>query len=119
MDSIYRGPIHSTFGYVVSGLISLRAYERLLYFRQEFIDQLEKSCNMTFTYLSVNRWTGMNLDIICVSFTLFTASFTILAKGKIDPEVLAFILQIITDVVVFFGYSVRMTADLENHMTCS
>jgi len=74
---------------------------------------------MTFTYLSVNRWTGMNLDIICVTFTLFTATFSILAKSSVEPEVLAFILQIITDVVVFFGYSVRMTADLENHMTCS
>ena len=33
MDSIYRGPIHSTFTNVVNGLVSLRSYERLIFFR--------------------------------------------------------------------------------------
>lgn len=119
MDSIYRGPIHSAFATVVNGLVTLRAYERIGYFRAGFMDQLEKSCNITFTYMMVNRWIGMSYDLICVAFTLFTASFSIYAKDKVDSEYLAFILQIITDVIVFFGYSVRMTADMENHMTCS
>lgn len=33
MDSVYRGPIHSTFTNVVNGLVSLRSYERLIFFR--------------------------------------------------------------------------------------
>jgi len=33
MDSVFRGPIHSTFTNIVNGLVSLRAYERLGYFR--------------------------------------------------------------------------------------
>lgn len=38
MDSLYRGPIHSTFTNIVNGLVSLRTYERLNYFRVGFID---------------------------------------------------------------------------------
>jgi len=38
MDSVYRGPIHSSFTNVIDGLISLRTYERLKYFREGFID---------------------------------------------------------------------------------
>ena len=41
------------------------------------------------------------------------------AKDKVDVEKLAFTLQIITDVVVFFSYSIRMTAEIENYMTSS
>lgn len=41
MDSIYRGPIHSSFTNVVNGLVSLRAYERLDFFRDKFMHQLE------------------------------------------------------------------------------
>ena len=74
---------------------------------------------MTFTYLIVNRWTGLSLDFVCIIFSSCAAVFAILAKDKANVEDLAFILQIITDVVIFFGYSVRMTAELENHMTCS
>ena len=33
MDSIYRGPIHTSFTNIVNGLVSLRSYERISYFR--------------------------------------------------------------------------------------
>ena len=38
MDSVYRGPIHSSFTNVVNGLVTLRAFERIPYFRGMFID---------------------------------------------------------------------------------
>ena len=38
MDSVYRGPIHSTFTYIVNGLVSIRSYERISYFRASFMD---------------------------------------------------------------------------------
>jgi hypothetical protein len=41
MDSTFRGPIHNSFDNVINGLVSLRTYERLDFFREGFIDQLE------------------------------------------------------------------------------
>ena len=38
-------------------------------------------------------------------------------KGKVRPEVIAFSLQILTDVVVFFSFSFRMAAEIENNFT--
>ena len=119
MDSIYRGPIHSTFTNVVTSLVSLRSYERLGYFREEFIDSLEKSCNITFTYYTVNRWMGVMLDFVCMVFTLATAAFSIYAKNIMSTEYLAFTLQIITDVIVFFSFSIRMSGEIENFLTSS
>jgi ABC-type bacteriocin/lantibiotic exporter with double-glycine peptidase domain len=99
-DSLFRGPIHSSFTNVVNGLVSLRAYERLPFFRETFIDQLEKSCNVTFTFYCINRWMSMVLDLICLMFTLTVSFITMYAKNKYDSDFLAFSLQIITDVVV-------------------
>jgi len=82
LDSIYRGPIHSTFTNIVNGLVSLRTYERVDYFKHEFVDQLEKSCNVTFTFYALNRWVSFGLDTYCILFTLGVAIFTITAKGK-------------------------------------
>jgi ATP-binding cassette, subfamily C (CFTR/MRP), member 4 len=90
IDSVYRGPIHSSFTNVVNGLVTLRAFERIPYFRGMFIDQLEKSCNVTFTYFAINRWMAMTFDSVCVMFTLSVASFSLYGKGKIDNDVLAF-----------------------------
>lgn len=36
LDSIYRGPIHSTFAMIVDGLVTLRAYEKIDFFKIDF-----------------------------------------------------------------------------------
>ena len=61
----------------------------------------------------------MTLDYVACFFTFLTASITVFAKGAVEPELLAFTLQIITDVVVFYSYSLRMTAEIENYMVSS
>ena len=61
----------------------------------------------------------MVLDTICVVFTLSVAVFSLYAKDKIDNDILAFSLQVITDVVVFFSISLRMLAEIENYLTSS
>ena len=52
-------------------------------------------------------------------FTLAVACFSIYAKGKIDSDQLAFALQIITDVIVFFSYSLIYSAELQSNMSSS
>ena len=83
MDSIYRGPLNSGLSHIVIGLVSVRAYERIDHFRNKFIDDLEKSCNVTFTYFTVNRLMGFMLDFSCLSFTAAVTIFTLLVY--VDP----------------------------------
>lgn len=61
----------------------------------------------------------MNLDFVCLLFTFSTTVFTMLARGTISDDYLSFSLQIITDVVVFFSFSFRMMAEIENYFTSS
>jgi hypothetical protein len=62
---------------------------------------------------------SMVLDLTCLLFTLAVAGITMYVKGKFDNDFLAFTLQIITDVVVYFSISIRMVAEMENYMTSS
>lgn len=118
MDSIYRGPINSAITNVVSGLTSIRAYERFEYFRGRFIDDLEKSANVTWSYFVVNRLMGFVMDIATVSFCIGVAIFSMLLYiDQMSPSKLAFGLQIICDVSAFFSISVRYFAECQNYMT--
>lgn len=83
-DSVFRGPLNSGMTNIISGLVSVRAYERIDSFRAKFIDDLERSCNVTFTYFAVNRVMGFWLDLICLAFSLSVSSMTLLIK--VDPE---------------------------------
>lgn len=92
MDSLFRGPVNSQFAMIVNGLVSLRTYERIAYFRQSFIDDLEKTTNVTFSYYGINRWMGISLDMVCIFFSACTSCFTMFARGSLDNETLAFAL---------------------------
>ena len=119
-DSIFRGPLNSGMTNILIGLVSIRTYERIEHFRMRFYDDLEKSCNVTFTYFAVNRVMGFWLDLICLIFSLCVSTMSLLIKvDKEKNAELAFSLQIITDVIVFFSISLRFVAELENYFTSS
>jgi len=81
-----RGPINSGISNLVEGLVSIRAYERTTIFRKRFFDDLEKSCNVTFTYFVVNRLMGFLLDTICLLFTGSVSVFTMIYKVEKDKN---------------------------------
>ena len=119
LDAIFRGPIHGTFAMVVNGLVSLRSANRMQFFRKDFLLNVELASNATFCYVIVNRWIGLRLDIICGSFIVSVAIFAMTQRDKIDPELLAMSLQIVSDIIFLFSISFRMFAEIENFMTSS
>lgn len=119
MDAITRAPIHGTFAMMVNGIVTLRCFDKLAFFRVDFMQALEKNANMTFCYNIANRWIALRLDLTCILFSSCTVVMVVMAKGAIPVEILAFTLQIITDVVVFFSITLRFVAEFENYMTSS
>lgn len=117
LDGILRGPIHTTFSMVIQGLTTIRVYDRITYFKQDFADTLEKCANSTFMFNSVNRWLGLRLDTICVFITVATTAIAFVQKGSVNPELLILSIQSMTDVISFFSTSFRMYAEMDNFMT--
>ena len=108
MDSTVRGPIHSLFAMVVNGLVSIRAYDKIDFFKEQFMNEAELSANVTFTYIVTSRWLAFRLDIGILLMSIAASVSCIVLKGQIDSELLSFSLQIITDFAIFFSISVRL-----------
>lgn len=88
LDSMLRGPIHTTYSMVIQGLVTLRAFDKLAYFKQDFNNTLEKCANATFCFSLTNRWVGLRLDLVCVLITIATTGIAFLQKGVIQSELL-------------------------------
>ena len=116
-DAESRGPIHGTIALVINGMVSLRAADRLRFFRQEFINSLELGTNATFCYVLSNRWIAIRADVICVIFITLVCFFLVYMKGTIETSLLVMSLQIASDVIFLFSISFRMYAEIENGMT--
>jgi len=104
---------------VINGLVSLRAMDKVRFFRQDFINSLQLCTNATFCYVIANRWIGIRMDILCCIFMSAIAIFTVILKGHVDSSSLLMSLQVSSDVLFLFSISFRMYAELENSMTSS
>lgn len=118
-DAESRGPVHGTFAMVVNGMVSLRASDKIKFFRQDFINNLEYGTNATFSYVIANRWIGIRLDTLAVIFISFVSLFVVMNKGEIESSYLVMSLQVASDVIFLFSISFRMFAEAENYMTSS
>lgn len=104
---------------VLNGLVTIRAYKKIDYFNVHCMVENEKSANVTFTYMIANRWIGVRFDIATVIVTGIASALCMAARGWIEPDMLTFSLQNLTDVVVHFSVAIRMIAELNNFMTAS
>jgi len=95
-------------------MVTLRKYERGSFFRSIFVNDLEKSTNVVFSYYLVNRWLAIHLEFITLIFSAGASIFAILMKGNIPPEQLAFALQLLTELVLFFSITLRYSAEVES-----
>ena len=57
--------------------------------------------------------------MLCMVFTSSVTWFCLIMKGKVEARILLVTLQIISDLIAWFSYSIRLYADLENCMTAS
>jgi len=73
---------------------------------------VEHSANSTFCYSSANAWVGYRLDLICVVFTITTATVSCLGKNYFNKDLLVLTLNILVDVIVLFSFSIRLAAEI-------
>ena len=69
----------------ISGLITMRAYDKIDLNRDNFIINLEKCANATFCFSITNRWLSLRLDIIMILILISVAALSVALKGKYSP----------------------------------
>ena len=58
---------------LINGLPTLRAYDKIDFYKNLFIKDVEKAANATFTFIVSLRWLGIRLDGVMVLFNIAIA----------------------------------------------
>lgn len=116
-EGVYRAPIHQIMQTLINGLVSVRALGRLDYMRNDLVEEIDLSANVTFMYVSLHRWLGVRLDSAALIFVFSVGIFAVVFKNELDASILAFSLQIILDLVFFLSISLRFYGEFENYTT--
>ncbi|GIQ85024.1 hypothetical protein KIPB_006631 [Kipferlia bialata] len=64
LESISRSPVLSTVTETLSGLATLRVYDRLPMLKHRFTEALDENGKMTYVSVSNNRWVSARFDIL-------------------------------------------------------
>lgn len=102
---------------LINGLVSVRALKKVEYMRDDLVDEVDLSANVTFMYVTLHRWLGVRLDSAALIFVLSVGIFSLLFKNQLDASDLAFSLQIVLDLVFFLSISLRFCGEFENYTT--
>ena len=83
------------------------------------MNEAELSANVTFTYITINRWLGFRMGNGMLILQTFAIALCVGFKGIIETALLAFSMQVLTDFAMYFSISVRNLTEMQNYMTAA
>lgn len=117
-EQMYFAPINTTLNMMVSGISTLRGYNKFDFFKIKFDDAIEKSANATFGFIVVSRWLSVRMDLTIVNLAFVTAVLAFVLKDTLSKELLVMSLQIVNECITYFALTIRFIAELQNAMAC-
>jgi hypothetical protein len=82
------------------------------FYKKDFLLNVEKGTNASFSNIISNRWISIRLDLTVTFVIICTGAYALGFKNRIDSGLLSLTLLIITDVVGFFAYTIRVYIEL-------
>ena len=92
--------------------MTIRAYRKQKFFQTSYLVENDRSANVTFTYYLVSRLMGVRLEYMMISVVIVTSTSVLYFRYYIDSGLLAYSLLNITDIVVFFVFTMRIWAEI-------
>jgi len=85
LNSAHKSPIFSHFGESLSGVVTIRSFDRTRRFVQEMEAKIDNSSLFYYPDAVSYRWLGMRLELIGGLVTFFACLFTVLGRASIVP----------------------------------
>ncbi len=116
LDSISKSSVYAYFSETISGLSTLRAYNKHEAARSDHMEKIDANQRAYFAYIASNRWLSLHLEFMGALLIFAAALFSVIAPGSSDPAVLAFAMTFALQVTSILGSSVRIVTGLEARM---
>jgi ATP-binding cassette subfamily C (CFTR/MRP) protein 1 len=104
LESISRSPIFAHFSETMTGLSTIRAYNRLNYFVKSNAKFVDESNQVYYLQVMSQRWLAVRLDFLASSIVLIVSICAIVAAGQVSAGILGLVLT-------YSLYSFRLTLD--------
>eukprot|EP00941_MAST-03F_sp_MAST-3F-sp1_P004878 g4878.t1 len=117
LESLTKSPIFVAFSNNLDGLLTIRAFNCEEYSQSTFLDHLETNGRCWYAWLLVNRWVGVNLDIVSFAVLSMTTLLGVILSESVDAGMLGFAVTYAIQLSGVFQYTVRLSAKAETMMT--
>lgn len=118
-DSIARSPKYAHFKETLQGLQVIRAFNKPIWFYQEFLKKMQKSAQAYYNHYYLNRWFSVRLPIVGSMIALGTLYSVIFStyKGWISAGLSGLVIIYSLEFWKHLNWGVRVFSDLEARMT--
>jgi len=120
LDSLSRSPLYAYFSESLTGINTIRAYNRSEWFKGNNYQKLDENNRAHFCQLSSQRWLSMRLELIGSAITISIAVFCILGRSisiiSMDGSLSGLVLTTTLQITSFLNWTVRFFADSESAM---
>ncbi|GAM22415.1 hypothetical protein SAMD00019534_055900 [Acytostelium subglobosum LB1] len=116
MDAITRSPIYSHLGESFNGMLSIRSFKQQQRFIQAFEQHTDLNQRLFYHNFSVNRWLGMNLEMLTGLMVLCAAVFSMISSN-ISPSIAGMAVSSAISITGILNWAIRQFTELEVRMT--
>jgi ATP-binding cassette subfamily C (CFTR/MRP) protein 1 len=116
LDSLFRSPLYAHFSETLNGITTIRAFDDEARFLSDHMQKVDVTHRIFHTNVMLQRWIAVRLESMGVILMAFSAFFAVLARGQVEPALLALALTHSLQVTTTLSWSIRMSVELENIM---
>jgi len=113
LESVSRSPIYSHFSETLSGINTIKAYQKQKTFITDNEDKLDFNHKAYYPNIASNRWLATRLEFVGSLIVLFAALLAVYAFDTIDSANVGLSLTYALSVTQTLNWMVRMSCDLE------
>lgn len=117
LDQLSRSPISTVLAECLSGLVTIRAYQRLNHFLTTYQAHADENGKAFFTFHIVVRSFGFYLDLLSLVLVSGSVFMAFAVRSSHNVLLLALAMQLVNDLLGNFQFAVRISSDLESYMT--
>lgn len=119
LDSILRSAVYAQFSESLSGLSTIRAFDRLADFRKINADMVDNQDRAYILTTSNQRWVAVRLDTLSTCLTVIVAILAVVERFRLSPASLGVCLVYITALQQGFSFIVRQFVMTEQNLNAA
>ena len=116
IESVSRSPLLSQFGETITGVTTIRAFNRQGQFNDQFLETLDENQMATYVSQMGNRWLSVRMELIGSTIIFSTALFAVIQRNSLDPGALGLALAYAMSVSQTLNWMVRCSSEIETNI---